>query len=86
MHHESSKHIDLKFYFIREHMKINEVELIHAETQDQVVDIFTKPLEVKLFTKFKTLLGMMDERKIKLRGTVELKLNLAKDDIYLIFS
>lgn len=64
-------------------MKINEVELIYVKTQDQVVDIFTKPLGVQLFTKFKTLLGMIDERKIKLRGTVELKPNLAKDDNYL---
>lgn len=45
-------------------MKINEVEL----TQDQVVDIFTKPVGAQLFTKFKTLLCMMNERKIKLKG------------------
>lgn len=43
--HESSKHIDTHFHFIREHVKENELELIYARTSEQVVDIFTKPLK-----------------------------------------
>jgi len=39
--------------------------------QDQVVDIFTKPLKTESFNKLKTLLGMTNPEKLSLRGNVE---------------
>jgi hypothetical protein len=44
VHHERSKHIDVRFYFIREHVKNGDVEMTHVVSRDQVADIFTKPL------------------------------------------
>lgn len=58
VHHERSKHIDVRFHFIREHVKNGDVEMTHVASRDQVADIFTKPLPAELFNKFKNLLGM----------------------------
>jgi Reverse transcriptase (RNA-dependent DNA polymerase) len=58
VHHERSKHIDVCFHFIREHMKNCDVEMTYVASRDQVADIFTKPLPTELFNKFKKLLGM----------------------------
>ncbi|KAJ4788299.1 polyprotein [Rhynchospora pubera] len=58
VHHERSKHIDVRFHFIREHVKDGDVELTHVASRDQVADIFTKPLGAELFNRFKKLLGM----------------------------
>jgi hypothetical protein len=58
VHHERSKHIDVRFYFIWEHVKNDDVEMTHVASRDQVAYIFTKPLSAELFNKFKKLLGM----------------------------
>jgi hypothetical protein len=65
VHHERIKHIDVKYHFIREQVKEKKVELIHVGGEDQVADIFTKPLPTMKFEKFKNLLGMKDVKEIK---------------------
>jgi hypothetical protein len=67
VHHERSKHIDVKFHFMREEVKKKNVELIHVTSEDQVADILTKPLPTMKFEKFKKLLGMKDEKEIKFK-------------------
>ncbi|KAF8380468.1 hypothetical protein HHK36_027954 [Tetracentron sinense] len=47
--YERSKHIDTRFHFIREHVKDKEIELIHVKSQDNISDIFTKPLKHESF-------------------------------------
>jgi hypothetical protein len=37
---------------------MKEIELIYVNSQDQVVDIFTKSLPTMMFEKFKNFLGM----------------------------
>ena len=64
VNHERSKHIDVPFHFIRDHVKKGSVELVHVASQDQVADIFTKPLPKVLFDKYKKMIGMMDGRNI----------------------
>ena len=59
VYHDRSKHIDTRFHFIREHVKNQEVELVSCRTYDQIADIFTKPLKHDVFTRLKTMLGMM---------------------------
>ncbi|KAL4354472.1 hypothetical protein GQ457_06G022430 [Hibiscus cannabinus] len=60
VNHERSKHIDVRFHFIRDHVKGGNVELVHVASQDQVADIFTKPLPKVLLDKCKKMIGMMD--------------------------
>ncbi|KAL4367961.1 hypothetical protein GQ457_05G011320 [Hibiscus cannabinus] len=42
--HSRSKHIVTKYHFIREQVKNKNVELVYCKTEDQLADIFTKPL------------------------------------------
>jgi hypothetical protein len=56
--YERSKHIDTRHHFIREHVKNKEVELISCKINDQVADIFTKPLKREIFIRLKFMLGM----------------------------
>ena len=39
-------------------MKEGSVELLHVASQDQVADIFTKPVPKVLFNKYKKMIGM----------------------------
>jgi len=45
-------------------VKKGSVELVHVASQDQVADIFTKPLPKVFFDKYKKMIGMMDGRNI----------------------
>ena len=70
VHHEKSKHIDIHFHFIKEHVKEKNVELTYAKINDQVANIFTKPLAANHFHELKNLLGMKDGIQLSLRGGV----------------
>ncbi|KAL6345914.1 hypothetical protein AAG906_025194 [Vitis piasezkii] len=55
--HGRSKHIDVRFHFLRNLAKEGTIELVHCGSQDQVADIMTKPLKLEVFQKFRKLLG-----------------------------
>lgn len=65
VYHDRSKHIDVRFHFLRDFVASNAVKLVHINTQDQVADILTKPLPFQRFARFRTLLGIVDS---SLRG------------------
>ena len=44
IHHNKSKHFDMKYHFIRDMVEKKIVELRHISTLDNVVDIFTKAI------------------------------------------
>lgn len=56
--HGRSKHIDIRFHFLRDLTKDGVVELVHCGTKDQIADIMTKPLKLELFLRMRELLGM----------------------------
>lgn len=58
--HGRSKHIDTKYHFIRDQVKRNEVQLVYCKSEDQLADIFTKPLKTDVFVKLKKMLGMTE--------------------------
>ncbi|RVW20262.1 Retrovirus-related Pol polyprotein from transposon TNT 1-94 [Vitis vinifera] len=49
--HGRSKHIDVRFHFLRDLTKEEVVKLVHCGTNDQVADILTKPLKFEVFLK-----------------------------------
>ena len=57
-YHDRTKHIDIQHPWIREVLSAEAVELCHMNTEDQVADIFTKPLTREKFGGFRHGLGM----------------------------
>ncbi|PRQ17740.1 putative RNA-directed DNA polymerase [Rosa chinensis] len=56
--HGRSKHIDVRFHFLRQLTNDGIVELVYCNTQDQIADAMTKPLKLDVFEKLRDLLGM----------------------------
>ncbi|PON49914.1 hypothetical protein PanWU01x14_227220, partial [Parasponia andersonii] len=53
-----SKHIDVKFYFLRDLTKDGRIDLFYCKSEDQIADIMTKPLKLPTFLKLRKLLGV----------------------------
>ncbi|WVZ16028.1 hypothetical protein V8G54_013594 [Vigna mungo] len=62
--HGRSKHIETKYHFLRDQVNKGRLELIHCCTEDQVADVFTKPLRQ---TRFEKLLELFGVRLIELK-------------------
>ena len=50
--HQRSKHIDIKYHFIRSEIQAGTVKLEYVPTEDNVADIFTKPATKAKLEKF----------------------------------
>jgi hypothetical protein len=70
IHHERSNHINVRFNSIQEHIKDGEMRVIYVQSNDQIVDIFTKALLKPLFENCKQMLGMMKELDLILRKDI----------------
>ncbi|WVZ97676.1 hypothetical protein U9M48_043190 [Paspalum notatum var. saurae] len=51
--HSRTKHIDVRFHFLRDHYEKGDIDLIHVVSVNQLADIFTKPLEFDTFTRLR---------------------------------
>jgi hypothetical protein len=56
MHHNRTKHIDIRHHFIRDALKNKEFNMVWIPTEEQVADILTKSLAVIQFTRLRDLL------------------------------
>ncbi|KAH9687063.1 hypothetical protein KPL70_014633 [Citrus sinensis] len=56
--HGRSKHIDIRFHFLRDLTKDGTVELVYCSTQNQIADIMTKLLKLEVFEALREGLGM----------------------------
>ncbi|GKC19876.1 hypothetical protein Tco_1022026 [Tanacetum coccineum] len=56
--HAGSKHIDIRYHFIKEQVENGIVELYFVHTEYQLADIFTKPLHRERFNFLIDKLGM----------------------------
>jgi hypothetical protein len=61
--HSHTKHIAIRYHFLRDHQK-GGIEIAYINTKDQLVDIFTKPLDEKTFTKLRNELNILDSRNL----------------------
>ncbi|WVZ76502.1 hypothetical protein U9M48_024477 [Paspalum notatum var. saurae] len=57
--HSRTKHIDVRFHFLRDHYEKGDIDLVHVVTQNQLADIFTKPLEFSAFVRLRGVLNAM---------------------------
>jgi hypothetical protein len=58
--HVRTKHIDVRHHFIRDHQQKGDISIEHVGTDDQLDDIFTKPLDEKRFCKLRNELNILD--------------------------
>jgi hypothetical protein len=62
--HLRTKHIALRYHYIRDTIKDRFVNLLYVSTKEQLADVMTKPLGRDLFEKFRKLLGV-DNYKLR---------------------
>ncbi|KAK6115602.1 hypothetical protein DH2020_007871 [Rehmannia glutinosa] len=55
-----TKHIDVRYHFIRDHVEKKDITLEYISTDKQLADIFTKPLCQSKFEKLKNELGLIE--------------------------
>jgi hypothetical protein len=51
--HQRMKHIGIDLHFVREHMAISDVRVLHVPTTSQFADIFMKGVPTSLFSEFR---------------------------------
>ena len=57
-----TKHIDIRYHFLRDHQQKRDIEIAYVSTHNQLADIFTKPLDEQTFTKLRHELNILDSR------------------------
>jgi hypothetical protein len=55
--HDRSKHIEIKYHYIRDMVHRKEIHMQYLPTHEQIADIFTKPLAKTKFKYFMRDLG-----------------------------
>ena len=55
---QRSRHVDIKYHYLRDKLDDKTVVLDFIPTGDMTADIFTKPLPTPLFRKFRSALGV----------------------------
>ena len=58
--HSKTKHIDIRYHFIKDHVEKGNIELHFIESTLQLADLFTKPFGESRFTFLLSQLGMLD--------------------------
>jgi hypothetical protein len=64
MQHYRTKHIDIRHHFLRDHEAKGDIELCHVNTENQLADIFTKPLDETRFCFLRSELNILDSRNL----------------------
>ncbi|KAM1823768.1 hypothetical protein FF1_025765 [Malus domestica] len=61
--HDRSKHIDTRYHYIRECIARKDVQVEYVKSQDQIADIFTKPLKQEVFIRLRNSIGVTSKIK-----------------------
>lgn len=59
--HKRSKHIDVRFHFVRDLVKRQDIEIKFVKSKDQLADIFTKPLSKQQFCYLRECLNIVSD-------------------------
>ena len=60
--HGQSKHIDVKYHFLRDLTNDGVINLVYCRSEDQIADILTKPIKFLAFQKLMELLGVRSSK------------------------
>jgi hypothetical protein len=53
---QKSRHIDIRYFFMKDRIKSEQINILYCPTEEMLADFFTKPLQGSLFNKFKQVL------------------------------
>jgi hypothetical protein len=73
--HSCTKHIDIHHHFLRDHVAKNDISLEGVRSEDQLADIFTKPLDEATFCRFRSELNVLDSSNFKNKLVLSLALH-----------
>jgi hypothetical protein len=62
--HSCTKHIDIRHHFLRDHQQKGDIDVYHISTENQLADIFTKPLDEKRFCRLRSELNVLDSHNL----------------------
>jgi hypothetical protein len=62
--HSRTKHINIRYHFLRDHAIKGDIVISHVRTNDQLADIFTKPLDEKQFHEHRSEVNVIDSRNV----------------------
>ncbi|XBI57253.1 hypothetical protein VPH35_038695 [Triticum aestivum] len=63
--HSRTKHIEVRHHFIRYHVAKGDIDLKHVRNDKQLADIFTKPLDEKVFCRLRGELNIIDASNLE---------------------
>ena len=58
--HGRSKHIEIRYHFIRELVENGDIKMEFCKSEQQLADMFTKPLGIGTFVHLRECLGVVD--------------------------
>jgi hypothetical protein len=64
INHSRTKHIDIRHHFLRDHEAKGDIAIQHVRTENQLADIFTKPLDESRFCALRSELNIIDSRNV----------------------
>jgi hypothetical protein len=62
--HSRTKHIDIRHHFLRDHAIKGDIVISHVGTNDQLTDIFIKPLDETTLCELRSELNIIDSRNV----------------------
>jgi hypothetical protein len=62
--YSKTKHIDIRHHFLRDHAIKGDIVISHVGTNDQLADIFTKPLDEQRFRELRSKLNIIDSQNV----------------------
>ena len=63
--HSKTKHIPIKFHFLREQVTEKNIKMEYVETKEQIAEEFTKPLPKEKFEYLRPKLGVISSPKVQ---------------------
>jgi hypothetical protein len=56
--HKKMRHVERRHNFLRDHVEKRDIEMRHIDTERQLADIFTKPLDSSRFADLRGKIGV----------------------------